>query len=394
MTEHIPNQYIIVFKPEVPKDRCQEHCQWATELHTQRISARSADSEEPETSGVLHHYSFPTWNGYAGSFDEGAKNEIESREEVDFIEPDYKVYTKALITQNNAPSWGLARMSHNEKLTPDTRTTYTYDSSAGEGTRAYIIDTGILADHEDFGGRATFGHNAVPGSANTDRNGHGTHVAATIGGTKFGVAKKTALIGVKVLGDNGQGTNSGVIAGLQWAAEHAEADGVINQSVANMSLGGQASRAMNSAAAAVVRMGMTICAAAGNDDEPADTSSPASEPTVITVGAIDDQDAMTDFSNYGKLVDVLAPGRSITSAWIDTLGGKSLNKTRTIDGTSMATPHVTGLVAYLIAKEGLRGPTAVTKRIKALAAKNSNDVGSLKDGTPKLIAYNGAASTK
>ncbi|CAZ81041.1 unnamed protein product [Tuber melanosporum] len=394
MTEQIPNQYIIVFKPEVPKARCQEHCQWATELHVQRIGALSADSEEPETSGVLHHYSFPTWNGYAGSFDEVAKNEIESREEVDFIEPDYKVYTKALITQKNAPSWGLARTSHNERLTPDTRTTYTYDSSAGEGTRAYIIDTGILAEHEDFGGRATFGYNAVPGSANTDKNGHGTHVAATIGGTKFGIAKKTRLIGVKVLGDSGQGTNSGVIAGLQWAVEHAENDGAINKSVANMSLGGAASRAMNAAAAAAVRMGMTLCAAAGNEDQLADSSSPASEPTVITVGAINEQDAMTDFSNYGKLVDILAPGMNITSAWIDTPGGKGLNKTLTINGTSMATPHVTGLAAYLIAKEGLKGSTAVTRRIKALAAKNSNDVGNLKAGTPKLIAYNGAASAE
>ncbi|PWW74204.1 subtilisin-like protein [Tuber magnatum] len=395
MSEHIiPNQYIIVFKPEVPQARCQEHCQWATELHTQRVGARSADSEEPETSGVLHHYNFPTWNGYAGSFDEGSRNEIESREEVDFIEPDYKVYTKALVTQNDVPSWGLARISHNEKLTPSTRTTYTYDSSAGEGTRAYVIDTGILVDHEDFGGRATFGHNAVRGSANTDRNGHGTHVAATIGGTKFGVAKKTTLIGVKVLGDNGQGSNSGVIAGLQWVADNAEADGVINKSVANMSLGGQNSRAMNSSVAAVVRMGMMVCAAAGNENEPADTSSPGSEPTVITVGAIDDQDAEADFSNYGKLVDILAPGRSITSAWIDANGGTSLNKTRTINGTSMATPHVTGLAAYLIAEEGLSGSTAVTNRIKALAAKNSRQVADRKAGSPNLIAYNGAASSK
>ncbi|RPA95407.1 subtilisin-like protein [Choiromyces venosus 120613-1] len=394
MTDHIiPNHFIIVFKPEVPKARCQEHCQWAAELYTQRISARSAAGEEPETSGISHHYSFPTWNGYAGSFDEYVRNEIGSRDEVDFIEPDYKVYTKDFITQDDVPSWGLARISHDEKLTADTRTTYTYDSSAGEGTRAYIIDTGILADHEDFGGRATFGHNAVAGSSDTDKNGHGTHVSGTIGGSTFGVAKKTTLIGVKVLGDNGQGSNSTVIAGLQWAVEHAEADGVTNKSVANMSLGGQSSRAMNDAVAAVVRMGLTVCAAAGNENQLADTSSPASEPTVITVGAIGDGDSEADFSNFGKLVDILAPGINITSAWIDVLGGTSLNKTRTINGTSMATPHVTGLAAYLIAKEGLSGSTAVTKRIKALAAKNSRQVAVLKAGSPNLIAYNGAASS-
>jgi len=387
MAEHIiPNQYIIVFKSDIPKERCQEHCQWATELHTQRISARLADSDAPETSGVLHHYSFPTWNGYAGSFDEDSKNEIETREEVDFIEPDYKVYTKALVTQSNAPSWGLARISHNRKLTPETRTTYTYDSSAGEGARAYVIDTGVLADHEDFGGRATFGHNAVPGSSDTDMNGHGTHVSATIGGTKYGVAKKTTIIGVKVLGDNGSGSNSGVIAGLQWAADHAEADGVINKSVANMSLGGTKSQAMNSAVAAVIRMGMTVCVAAGNESADANTSSPASEPTAITVGAIDDTDALASYSNYGSLVDVVSPGTHITSAWI----GASLDKTNTISGTSMATPHVTGLAAYLIAKEGLSGSTAVTKRIKALAAKNPGRVA--KAGTANIIAYNGDAS--
>lgn len=394
MAEHIiPNQYIIVFKSDIPKERCHEHCQWATELHTQRISARSVDSEAPETSGVLHHYNFPTWNGYAGSFDEDLKNEIETREEVDFIEPDYKVYTKAIVTQNDTPSWGLARISHNRKLTSETRTTYTYDSSAGEGVRAYVIDTGILADHEDFGGRATFGHNAVPGSSDTDRNGHGTHVSATIGGTKYGVAKKATIIGVKVLGDDGSGSNSGVIAGLQWAADHAESGGVINKSVVNMSLGGQKSQAMNSAVAAVIRMGMTVCVAAGNENAPADTSSPASEPTAITVGAIDDKDTEAQYSNYGSLVDVLAPGTGITSAWIDVSGGTSLNNTRTINGTSMATPHVTGLAAYLIAKEGLSGSTTVTKRIKSLAAKNSGQVVKPKAGSPNIIAYNGAVSS-
>ncbi|RPA95403.1 subtilisin-like protein [Choiromyces venosus 120613-1] len=125
----------------------------------------------------------------------------------------------------------------------------------------------------------------------------------------------------------------------------------------------------------------------------ADTSSPASEPTVITVGTIGDDDSEADLSNYGKLMDILAPGINITSAWIDVLGGTSLNKTRTINGTSMATPHLTGLAAYLIAKEGLSGSTAVTKRIKALAAKTSRQVAGLKASSPNIIAYNGAASS-
>jgi oryzin len=153
---------------------------------------------------------------------------------VDFIEPNYIVHASSLVTQNPVPSWGLARISSNRKLTPETRTSYTYDSTAGQGTRAYIIDTGILATHEDFGGRAVFGYNAVPGSSNTDKTGHGTHIAGTIGGTKHGVAKKATLVDVKVLGDNGSGSTAGVIKGLQWAADDAQKRGIIKASVRDL----------------------------------------------------------------------------------------------------------------------------------------------------------------
>lgn len=233
----------------------------------------------------------------------------------------------ALTTQSGA-TWGITRISHTSR----TGSGYVYDTSAGEGTCSYIIDTGIYTQHPDFGGRATFLANYAD-SSNTDGNGHGTHVAGTVGGTTYGVAKKTKLYGVKVLDASGSGTNSGVISGMNFVATDAKTRSCPKGAVANMSLGGGKSTAVNQAAAALVRSGVFLAVAAGNSGANAANYSPASESTACTVGATTSSDSVASYSNWGNLVDVFAPGTDITSTWI---GGR----TNTISGTSMASPHI------------------------------------------------------
>lgn len=193
-----------------------------------------------------------------------------------------------MISQSNVPSYGLARIS--QKTNPDL-STYYYDESAGEGVTAYVIDTGINIKHKDFEGRATWGHNSID-SIDDDGAGHGTHVAGTIGGATHGVAKKVKLVAVKVLGGDGSGTTTSVIKGIEWAAAHARDSGDIAKSVANMSLGGGYSAALNQAVAAVVSAGMCFAVAAGNEATDASNSSPASTKTAITVGATQKDDKM------------------------------------------------------------------------------------------------------
>lgn len=354
----------------------------------------SAAGESHTFQGIKHHYKIAQsnggWLGYAGSFDSDTVDKIAARAEVAFVEPDRKVYTKGIVTEK-AGSWGLARISQQAKLsTGSAKKMYRYDDSAGEGVTAYVIDTGVLADHEEFEGRAIFGHNAVEGSSDTDKNGHGTHVSATIAGKTYGVAKKAKIVGVKVLGDDGTGSNSTVIAGLNWAADHAATEGDIKNSVANMSLGGSQSDALNSAVAAIIRLGMVVCVAAGNESTNASNSSPASEPTAITVGSTTDEDKMSYFSNYGTLVDIFAPGSNITSAWIDQTGQGRNNLTNTISGTSMATPHVVGLCAYLITLEGLKSPREVVQRLKQLAGRDL--ITGLIENSPNMLAFNGVST--
>lgn len=299
---------------------------------------------------------------------------------IDSIEQNSIVRTSALVTQSNVPSYGLARISSRE----NGATSYIYDSSAGEGTYAYIIDTGIRTTHQDFGGRATFGASFVDGEQEGDGNGHGTHVAGTTGGTAYGVAKKTNLIAVKVLGGAGSGTNAGVLAGIDYAVNDAKSKGRIGKAVANLSLGGIFSPMTNAAVTEAVNQGLFLAVAAGNSGLPTITASPASAPAVCTVGASDKNDAIASYSNYGLLVDIFAPGTGITSAWKD-----SDTSTNTISGTSMATPHITGLGAYLLALEGSRDPAALCGRLQELSTKGklSGLPGALI--SKNYLAYNG-----
>jgi len=293
------------------------------------------------------------------------------------IEQNTIVRTSALVTQSNVPSYGLARISSRA----NGATSYIYDDSAGQGTYSYIIDTGIRTTHQDFGGRAVFGRSFVDGEQEGDGNGHGTHVAGTTGGTSFGVAKKTNLIAVKVLSAEGSGSNAGVLAGIDYAVNDAKSKGRIGKAVANLSLGGIFSPMTNAAVAEAVKQGLFLAVAAGNSGLPTITASPASAPEVCTVGASDSTDAKASYSNFGLLVDIFAPGTGITSAWKD-----SDTDTNTISGTSMATPHITGLGAYLLALEGSRTPDALCKRLQDLSTKNALSGAIL---SKNYLAYNG-----
>ncbi|KAI5925406.1 protease [Camillea tinctor] len=325
-----------------------------------------------------HTYKIGNFNGYAMSATDSLVESIKNLPGIASVDPDYKVSINAVQTQENAP-WGLARIS---SLWPNT-TAYSYDESAGNGTYAYILDTGIFVDHPDFEGRAVPGASFVPGENNTvDNNGHGTHVAGITASKTYGVAKKANLIAVKVLGEDGTGPLSQVIAGIQWAVNDATSKGRIDKSVANLSLGALSIVAgpTNTAAAAAVQAGLFLAVAAGNNGLPASLYTPASVPSVCTVGSLDADDKRSDFSNYGDVVDVFAPGRDIASTWFN-------GSTEILSGTSMATPHITGLGAYLLALEGKRDPVALCDRIRELGTPN--EIPNAISSKSNIIAYNG-----
>lgn len=235
---------------------------------------------------------------------------------------------------------------------------------------------------QDFTGRASFIANFA-GGVNGDRQSHGTHCAGTVGGNTFGVAKRTAVYGVKVLGDNGSGSTSGIVAGMDFVAQDAPRRNCPNGVFANMSLGGGYSAALNSAAARMVSNNVFVAVAAGNSNADARNFSPASEPSVCTVGSTDQNDNRSSFSNYGSVVDVFAPGSNVVSTLP---GGGSGTKS----GTSMAAPHVAGLAAYLAALEGWRNPGQMCQRIRQLSSQGV--IGGMPGGTDNLLAFNGNPS--
>ncbi|PHH69306.1 hypothetical protein CDD80_6838 [Ophiocordyceps camponoti-rufipedis] len=353
----IPDHYIVKFKDGIHASAVDE-----------------AVSTLARKANRVYQHAF---RGFAGQLGAEDLRALRANPDVDFIEQD-SVVTLSGITQQRGAPWGIARISHRDKGS----TTYLYDESAGEGTCAYIIDTGIDASHPEFEGRAAMAKSFVDGQ-DTDGNGHGTHCAGTIGSSSYGVAKKTSLYGVKVLDDSGSGATSNVIAGMDFAASDSKERQCPKGVVANMSLGGGYSAAVNRAAAALVSAGVFLGVAAGNSNTDASNFSPASEPSVCTVGATTKRDARSSFSNYGRPVKVFAPGSDILSTWLQ--GG-----TNTISGTSMAAPHITGLGAYLASLEGLTDPAAICRRIQELATKDV--LTGIPRGTVNYLAFNGAES--
>ncbi|KAI0175472.1 subtilisin-like protein [Hypoxylon sp. FL1284] len=322
-----------------------------------------------------HVYNVEGFKGFASALTAEDLEKLQSHPDVEFIEQDAIMSINAFTTQSGA-TWGISRLSHKTGTSG-----YTYDSSAGEGTCAYVIDTGIYTEHAEFEGRATFLANYADNS-DRDGNGHGTHVAGTIGSKTYGVAKKTKLYAVKVLDSNGSGSTSGVIAGMNYVTSDVSSRSCPAGAVANMSLGGGTSSSINSAAKAMINAGVFLAVAAGNDNQNAANSSPASEPTVCTVGATTSSDARASYSNYGNVVDIFAPGTNILSTW------NGSGRTNTISGTSMATPHIAGLGAYLLALNGNQSPQELCSYIASSA--NSGVLSGIPSGTVNKLAYNGS----
>ncbi|MFE5711126.1 S8 family peptidase [Streptomyces sp. NPDC056501] len=265
-------------------------------------------------------------------------------------------------TQEKPPSWGLDRIDQAETAGDEK---YTYPDNGGEGVTAYVIDTGVRISHQDFGGRAAHGFDAVDNDDTADDgNGHGTHVAGTIAGTAHGVAKKAKVVAVRVLDDNGSGTTEQVVAGIDWVTQNHS-----GPSVANMSLGGGADEALDAAVQRAIASGVTFAVAAGNESSDAGQGSPSRVPEALTVASSTKDDEQSSFSNFGAVVDLYAPGSDITSAWNDSDTG-----VKTISGTSMASPHVAGAAVLYLAANPTATPAdtaaALTGAATADAIKN------------------------
>jgi subtilisin family serine protease len=283
--------------------------------------------------------------------------------------------TPVRITETqSSPAWGLDRID--QRALPLSGS-YTYPSN-GAGVTAYVIDTGIRADHVDFGGRVRAGYTAInDGGGTVDCNGHGTHVAGTLAGSTYGVAKAAAPVAVRVLDCTGSGSTSGVIAGLDWAAaDHAAG----TPAVANLSLGGATNSSLDAAVTALVNDGVTVSVAAGNDNVDACTQSPARTASALTVAASERSDARASYSNFGTCVDVFAPGSGIVSDWYT--GSTASN---TLSGTSMATPHVAGAAAVLLSQQPGLTPAQVASRL--VGSATTGVITNSGTGTPNRLLY-------
>ncbi|THU89761.1 serine-type endopeptidase [Dendrothele bispora CBS 962.96] len=353
-TEHyhgtVNGSYIIRLRDDLSPSVRESHFNQLEAMHQDRFFIA-----ENGCSGVKHKYE--TLNAYSGCFHPDTIDAIRDSPLVDGVELDQYVHTMDITKQSGAP-WGLARVSHRPKLGFSTFTQYLFDEDGGEGVTAFIIDTGIDVEHDEFEDRATWGKTVPLNDVDKDANGHGTHCAGTIASKRYGVAKKAKVVAVKVLGSNGSGTMSDVISGVDWAsksakaltdaaAEEVRANGTTKHrgSVANMSLGGGKSPTLDMAVNKAALGGLHFAVAAGNENQDACKSSPAAAENALTLGASTIGDERAYFSNWGTCVDIFGPGLNIKSTW----PGNGIN---TISGTSMASPHAAGLMAYLLSIYG------------------------------------------
>lgn len=417
----VRGKYIVTLKHGLTARDLESHVGWVNRVHKRSMDGHKNSSAI--AGGV--HKTFDNLNAYVGEFDNKTLEQIKSRPDVQAVEEDQlwtvsQVVTSKLpnvtdplnltanpiyreflakspqkarrnaeqsgpttvrpmgMTNETSAPWGLARISHRNQGAID----YRYEAPAGSGTYAYVVDTGLNTGHVDFGGRAQFGYNAVANTTDADVQGHGTHTAGIVGSRTYGVAKSATLVAVKVF-DHGGSLTSVILDGYNWAVSDIQAKNRTGRAVINMSLGGGTSAAFNSAVEAAYRAGVVTVVAAGNQGRDVGEDSPASAPHAVTVAAVDGGDRQASYSNYGKAVDIYAPGSDILSTWIG-----SANATMVMSGTSMACPHVSGLVLYLMGKEALSEPADIVSRIKGLGS--SDVIGDVGPGSPNLLAFNGS----
>lgn len=406
--ESVPHKYIVVLKPGISADQVLFHHEWVAAEHAQAVggldpthsfwTALEEHHSSQKQGGLLHSFAINDIVGYSGFFLESTVDLIRRNPLVQFVEQDSLVHASEFDIQKGAP-WGLARVSHRQPLSLNSFNQYLYDTDGGKGVTAYVVDTGVHVSHDDFGGRATWGATIPEGDIDDDNNGHGTHCAGTIGSSLYGIAKNADIVAVKVLRSNGSGTMSDVIKGVEFAAKSHQ-DAVkkgkkgFKGSTANMSLGGGKSPALDLAVNAAVKAGLHFAVAAGNENQDACNTSPAAAENAITVGASTISDARAYFSNYGKCVDIFAPGLNVLSTYIG-----SNTATATLSGTSMASPHICGLLSYYLslqpgadseffaAGDGV-SPSQLKKNLIHFGSKDI--LTDIPEDTPNVLAFNGA----